>query len=74
MNPFTADAKQDVASNVRHELYILNAFLMSLEICSDVVFKDCEEEAASLIAVARERLNRLIVYAEEGATYEEASS
>lgn len=74
MNPFTADAKQDVASNVRHELYILNAFLMSLEICSDVMFEDCQQEAASLIAVARERLNQLIVHAEETAKREEVSS
>lgn len=65
MNPFTVDTKiQDVASNVRHELYIINALLMSLEVCSDVQFDGCKEEEASLIDVTRERLGQLITHAE----------
>lgn len=66
MNPFSAKI-QDVASNVRHELYILNALLVSLEICSDVQFEDCEQEAASLIDVARERLGLLLTHADNAA-------
>lgn len=65
MNPFTTDRQiQDVASDVRHELFILSVLLVSLAICSDVQFEDCAEEATSLIIVARERLGVLLTHAD----------
>lgn len=68
MNPFTANHKiADVASNVRAELYVIGALLLSVEICADSEFKDCENEAATLIAAARERLALLLAHAENTA-------
>ncbi|WP_116654843.1 hypothetical protein [Pelagibacterium sediminicola] len=68
MNPFLANSNiRDVAGNVRHELYVLSALLLSLEICSDSKFENCAEEAASLIAAARERLGQLLIHADDTA-------
>ncbi|ODT80614.1 MAG: hypothetical protein ABS76_15665 [Pelagibacterium sp. SCN 64-44] len=68
MNPFTANSSiQNIAGNVRDELYILGALLLSLEICADADFEGCQEEATSLIAAARERLGQLLTHAKNTA-------
>lgn len=54
----------DDMATVRNQLYIAESLLLSLTICADVRFEDCEEEGAVLAEQAHAKVKEVIAFAD----------